>query len=78
MESMNAIEYMQVERGIFDDEFNGPDMIDKQLDEFDDIEDEIQDGIRGDAMAIEEVQLLDEMAQNGQIDASLSLFNMYL
>ena len=78
LESLNAIEYMQTEVGTFVDFFKGPDEIDAQMDHANDIKGEIQDGIKGNALALEEVQMMDEMAVNGQIDASLSLFNMYL
>lgn len=74
---MNALDYLEMEVGHFVDFFQGPDIIDQRRGES--IDDEIQDSIRGgDALALEEVQLLNDLAGNGQIDASLQLFNMYL
>lgn len=54
-ESLNAIDFMQVELGTFLDLFNGPDDIDNKYGNYEDIEGEVQETIKGDTQALEEV-----------------------
>lgn len=60
------------------DLYQTPDERDQVVEEYADIDEEVQDTIKGDTLALEEVQMLNDMARNGQVEASLSLFNLYL
>jgi hypothetical protein len=63
-ESLNAIDYILNDIGSFVDFYHGPDVIDSW--EGDDLQGDVQETIKeGNALALEEVQMLDDQAMLG-------------